>query len=222
MSKTISNFIKLAPPGTKAVNALVQYELKGREIAATPPVGTKPAPKDLSLIGLLDASQIDPTSPLADERSYEVLGGSSMVTLEASKRDLADTKAVLVINGTVTKDPPNFRYLEDDEASQPLIKSFGDQPGLIVKVCRVMSLRATHLLIRSQLLTVALSQCPTAIGVRTSPALPVRHVGRQERGRRLLLLREPRRYRDVPVERILGDDWMRPGNAVGGRHLRGV
>ena len=204
MSKTISNFIKLAPPGTKADDALVQYELKGREIAATPPVGTKPAPKDLSLIGLLDASQIDPTSPLADERSYEVLGGS-MMTLEASKRDLADTKAVLVINGTVTKDPPNFRYLEDDEASQPLIKAFGDQPGLIVKVRRVMSLRATHLLIRSQLLTVALSQCPTAIGVRTSPALPVRHVGRQERGRRLLLLREPRRYRDVPVERILDD-----------------
>lgn len=132
MSKTISNFIKLAPPGTKAVNALVLFELKGREIAATPPLGTKPAPKDLSLIGLLDASQIDPTSPLADERSYEVLGGS-MVTLEASKRDLADTKAVLVINGTVTKDPPNFRHLEDDEASQPLIKAFGDQPGLIVK-----------------------------------------------------------------------------------------
>ena len=143
MSKTISNFIKLAPPGTKADGALVRYELKGREIAATPPLGTKLAPKDLSLVGLLDASGIDPTSPLADERSYEVLGGS-METLEASKRDLADTKAVLVVNGTLTKDPPNFRYLAEDEASQPLIKALGDQPGLIVKVRRVMSLRATH------------------------------------------------------------------------------
>ena len=148
MSKTISNFIKLAPPGTKAVNALVQYELKGREIAATPPLGTKPAPKDLSLIGLLDASQIDPTSPLADERSYEVIGGS-LETLEASKRDLADTKAVLVVNGTVTTDPPNFRDLTEDEENLPLIKAFGDQPGLIVKVRRVMSLRATRLLIRN-------------------------------------------------------------------------
>ena len=143
MSKTISNFIKLAPPGTKADGALVRYELKGREIAATPPLGTKLAPKDLSLVGLLDASGIDPTSPLADERSYEVLGGS-LETLEASKRDLADTKAVLVVNGTLTKDPPNFRYLAEDEASQPLIKALGDQPGLIVKVRRVMSLRATH------------------------------------------------------------------------------
>ena len=137
MSKTISNFIKLAPPGTKADGALVRYELKGREIAATPPLGTKLAPKDLSLVGLLDASGIDPTSPLADERSYEVLGGS-LETLEASKRDLADTKAVLVVNGTCVMDPPNFRYMADDEASQPLIKAFGDQPGLIVKVRRAM------------------------------------------------------------------------------------
>ena len=76
-SKTLSSFIRLAPPGTKADGALVRYELKGREIAATPPVGSKPAPKDLTLIGLLD---YDPTTPLeaADERSYEVLGGSEM------------------------------------------------------------------------------------------------------------------------------------------------
>ena len=131
-SKTISSFIRLAPPGTKADGALVRYELKGREIAATPPVGSKPAPKDLTLIGLLD---YDPTTPLeaADERSYEVLSGSEM-TLESSKRDLASTKAVLVINGKVLKDPPDFRGMDKDESMMPLIMAFGEQPGLIVKV----------------------------------------------------------------------------------------
>ena len=58
MSKTVSNFIKLAPPGTKCDGAHMRYELKGREIKATPSAGTKPAPKDLTLIGLLDAAAV--------------------------------------------------------------------------------------------------------------------------------------------------------------------
>ena len=149
MSKTISNFIKLAPPGTKCDGAHVQYELKGREIKATPSVGTKPAPKDLTLIGLLDAAQIDPKTPLeaADERSFEVRTGASMVTLEASKRDLASVKAVLVINGKIT-DPNVVQSFRDNEKNEEMLQQhrvFGDQPGLIVKVRRVMcAVRASH------------------------------------------------------------------------------
>ena len=95
---------------------------------------------------------MDPKTPLeaADERSFEVRTGASMVTLEASKRDLASVKAVLVINGKIT-DPnemqDSFREIKKNEEMLPLVKSFGDQPGLIVKVRprRVMrAVRASH------------------------------------------------------------------------------
>ena len=79
-----------------------------------------------------------------------MLTDAAEITLEASKRDLASVKAVLVINGKIT-DPnemqDSFREIKKNEEMLPLVKSFGDQPGLIVKVRprRVMrAVRASH------------------------------------------------------------------------------
>lgn len=66
-------------------------------------------------------------------RSYDVLPGTEKV-LEASQRSLSSVKAVLVINGTVKMDPPNFRaMLESEEMSKGVGQMFAQHAGLIVK-----------------------------------------------------------------------------------------
>ena len=130
----LSAVIQLTPEGTpKASEALLYYKLVGKEIKATPSVGTKPAPKNITLMGF--ASDVDPKSPLEDAdttRSYEVFQEVSNRTLEASGLDMADTKAMLLING---------KALEISEVREMILspdtfesaKEYGDQPGLIIK-----------------------------------------------------------------------------------------
>ena len=76
---------------------------------------------------IMEASEIEGV------RSYDVLPGSEKV-LEASGRDLASLKAVLVINGTVQLDPPNSRaLLASEEMSANIGDMFAQHDGLIVK-----------------------------------------------------------------------------------------
>ena len=128
----LSAVMQLTPEGTpKADEALVYYTLVGKEIKATPSMGTKPAPKNLTLTGF--ASDVDPKSPLedADTRSYKVFK-ESIITLEASGLDMADTKAVLIINGKFTGPDVVEKMLSDPEMLEQA-KAYGDQPGLIIK-----------------------------------------------------------------------------------------
>ena len=68
-----------------------------------------------------------------DTRSFNVLPESVKV-LEASGRDLASVKAVLIITDIVKMDPPNFRaMLASEEMSKNVRTMFGQQEGLIVK-----------------------------------------------------------------------------------------
>ena len=129
----LSAVIQLTPEGTpKASEALLYYKLVGKEIKATPSVGEKPAPKNITLMGF--ASDVDPKSPLedADTRSYEVYE-ESIITLEASGLDMADTKAMLLINGKVLMDPPNFKGMIETPEFLESAKALGDHPGLIIK-----------------------------------------------------------------------------------------
>ena len=76
-----------------------------------------------------------------------MLTDAAEITLEASRRDLASVKAVLVINGKIT-DPNVVQSFRDNEKNEEMLQQhrvFGDQPGLIVKVRRVMcAVRASH------------------------------------------------------------------------------
>ena len=129
----LSTVIQLTPEGTpKAEEALVYYSLVGKEIKAEPSVGVKKAPKNITLTGF--ASDVDPKSPLedADTRSYEVFK-ESMITLEASGLDMADTKAVLIINGNLLMDKAEFKGLVSSPDFLELSKEYGDHPGLIIK-----------------------------------------------------------------------------------------
>ena len=130
---SIAAFLQLAPAGTaQPSGATSMLELEAKPIAAAPAVGTKPDTTNLSLIGFGDEKMME-ASEIEGVRSYDVLSGSEKV-LEASGRDLASVKAVLVINGTVKMDPPNFRgMLESEEMSKNVGPMFGGKPGLIVK-----------------------------------------------------------------------------------------
>lgn len=65
-------------------------------------------------------------------RTYDVIPGSEH-TLEASGRDIAAVKAVLLVNAVCTVKPePNFRALVK-EAGEAIGPVFGDRDGLIVK-----------------------------------------------------------------------------------------
>ena len=131
----LSAVIQLTPEGTpKAEEALVYYSLVGKEIKAEPSVGVKKAPKNVTLTGFA-SSDVDPKSPLedADTRSYKVYSKESMITLEASGLDMADTKAVLIINGKMAMSHAELEALFSDPEMLESFKEYGDQPGLIVK-----------------------------------------------------------------------------------------
>ena len=65
-------------------------------------------------------------------RTYDVIPGSEH-TLEASGRDIAAVKAVLLVNAVCTVKPePNFAPLVK-EAGEAIGPVFGDRDGLIVK-----------------------------------------------------------------------------------------
>ena len=133
MSK-LSSIIHLFPEGTaKPEGAFLQVNLVGKEIQASPPVGTNLAPKNCTLIGFQDEEKSTEALKCMTEkaeRSFDVHSGSEKV-LKKSGLDVSSVKAVLVINGCPTIE--DFRTMMDDPAMEPLILSFGEQKGLIVK-----------------------------------------------------------------------------------------
>ena len=98
--------------------------LEGKTLTATPSMGTKPATEACNLFGFSDEKLME-GAEVDGHRSYDVLPGSEKV-LEASGRKLSSVKAVLIINGTVKLDPPNFRgMLESEEMSANVGNMFG-------------------------------------------------------------------------------------------------
>ena len=103
----VSSFIQLAPAGTVShAGSITTLNLEAEQIASTPKLGSKPKTENLTLVGFADEESMK-AAEQEGARSFDVLPESVKV-LEASGRDLASVKAVLVITGTVKMDPPNF------------------------------------------------------------------------------------------------------------------
>jgi hypothetical protein len=130
----LSSIIHLALSGVdKPDTASVFMNLEGKEISASPIVGTKAELKDITLIGYSDDVTVDDSIVDKGWRSFDVLPGSDKVLL-ASGRDLNNVVAVLVVNATVLLDPPNFKaMLESPDMSDSIGPMFGEHAGLIVK-----------------------------------------------------------------------------------------
>lgn len=106
--------------------------LEATPLTALPSVGAAPATEDLVLFGFSDEEVMEGVES-EGSRSYDVLPGSEKV-LEASERPLASVRAVLVINGTIRLEPPNFRaMLESEDISAKVGDMFAQHDGLIVK-----------------------------------------------------------------------------------------
>ena len=106
----VSSFIQLAPAGTVShAGSITTLNLEAEQIASTPKLGSKPKTQNLTLVGFADEESMI-AAEQEGARSFNVLPESVKV-LEASGRDLAAVKAVLVITGTVKMDPPNFRAM---------------------------------------------------------------------------------------------------------------
>ena len=122
----LASFLQLAPEGTaQPKGASSKLTLAAIPITAAPSIGTKLATVNLTLFGFSDEKLME-SNEIEGVRSYDVIPGSEKV-LEASGRDLASVKAVLVINGTVKMDPPNFKaMLQSEEMSKsvgPMVRS---------------------------------------------------------------------------------------------------
>mmetsp|Transcript_5989 Transcript_5989/g.20142 ORF Transcript_5989/g.20142 Transcript_5989/m.20142 type:complete len:188 (-) Transcript_5989:33-596(-) len=130
---SLASFLQLAPAGTERPDgATSMLTLEGKTLTATPSMGTKPATEACVLFGFSDEKLME-GAEVDGHRSYDVLPGSEKV-LEASGRKLSSVKAVLIINGTVKLDPPNFRgMLESEEMSANVGNMFAQHDGLIVK-----------------------------------------------------------------------------------------
>ena len=129
----VSSFIQLAPAGTVShAGSITTLNLEAEQIASTPKLGSKPKTENLTLVGFADEESMI-AAEQEGARSFNVLPESVKV-LEASGRDLAAVKAVLVITGTVKMEPPNFRaMLASDEMSKNVGKMFAQHEGLIIK-----------------------------------------------------------------------------------------
>ena len=128
MASKIPKTLVIAPAGTPAMEgACVYMKLEGKTIASTPPFGTKAEMKDVTLMGF-DETEGEVGGESAG-RGYDVYEESS-ITLLASGLELSSAKAVLVVNATCEE--AMFSMLNGPD-SVPMLKSFGDQKGLIVK-----------------------------------------------------------------------------------------
>jgi hypothetical protein len=128
-----ANFLQLAPAGTvRPEGATSMLTLEAMSLTAAPSVGSNPDTANMVLFGFSDEKFIA-NAEVEGVRSYDVLPGTEKV-LEASQRSLSSVKAVLVINGTVKMEPPNFRaMLESEEMSKGVGQMFAQHAGLIVK-----------------------------------------------------------------------------------------
>ena len=129
----VASYLQLAPAGTVShAGSITTLNLEGQPIAATPSVGSKPKTENLVLVGFADEESMN-AAEQKDARSFNVLPGTKKV-LVASGRDLASVKAVLVINGRVKMDPPNFRaMLTSEDMSKNVGHMFAQHRGLIIK-----------------------------------------------------------------------------------------
>ena len=130
---TLASFLQLAPASTaRPEGATSMLTLEAKPLTVVPSVGSTPATENLVLFGFSDERLLEGTE-MEGTRSYDVLPGSEKV-LEASRRPLSSVKAVLIINGTVQMEPPNFRaMLEREEISATVGDMFAQHDGLIVK-----------------------------------------------------------------------------------------
>jgi len=133
MSK-LSSILHFFPEGTaKPEGAFLQVNLVGKEIQASPPVGTNLAPKNCTLIGFQDEEKSTEALKCMTEkaeRSFDVHPSSETV-LKTSGLDVSSVKAVLVINGRPTIE--DWRTLLGDPSMEPMTILYGKQKGLIVK-----------------------------------------------------------------------------------------
>lgn len=130
---SLASYLQLASAGTaQPKGATSMLTLEAKSLTAAPSVGSKPDTENMVLFGFSDEKLME-GAEVEGVRSYDVLPGSEKV-LEASQRPLNSVKAVLVINGTVKMDPPNFRaMLESEEMSANVGNMFAQHDGLIVK-----------------------------------------------------------------------------------------
>ena len=130
---TLAAFLQLAAAGAaRPEGATSALTLQGRPLTAAPSIGTKPAAADAVLFGFADEAAME-RAEVEGSRSYDVLPGSEKV-LAASKLPISSVAAVLVINGTVQLDPPDFRaMLASEEMSANIGDMFAQHDGLIVK-----------------------------------------------------------------------------------------
>ena len=129
----VASFLQLAPEGTVShAGSITTLKLEAEQITSNPKLGSKPKTENLTLVGFADEESMK-AAEQQDARSFNVLPESVKV-LEASGRDLASVKAVLIITDIVKMDPPNFRaMLASEEMSKNVGTMFGQQEGLIVK-----------------------------------------------------------------------------------------
>ena len=130
---TLASFIQFASAGTaRPDGATSMLTLEAKPLTVVPSVGSTPATENMVLFGFSDEGLLEGAEG-EGSRSYDVLSGSEKV-LEASGRPLSSVRAVLVINGTVQMEPPNFRaMLESEEISATVGSMFAQHDGLIVK-----------------------------------------------------------------------------------------